>query len=356
MRNDFEVIFQKLLKRPDLIVDILAGGAVCLGSQVACDGFVYDHPVRVQTHIHDDHMNEFNRSKGMHDILMSPETHALLVAEYNADIEYRSNLHRVTRGEVHNLKDGSKLTLLPSNHMLGACQVALELPDGLRIGYSGDFGWPVDEIIKVDQLVVDSTYGSSDSIRRYTQAEAEECLLTLVSGRLRHGSVHICAHRGTIERVLHVLGGNVNVPILATDRLIKEVTVYQNHGFAIGNLTEIDSDTGRIAVKERSYIRLYSKGDGFRNEPINPTSIVCSAYMVNSDSPLLTYSDKSYRVALSNHADFEETLAYIEATGAKQVVTDNTRNHGCDLAIEINNRLPGVRAEPSSNKPGPRWN
>ena len=338
---------------PDPIVDVLATGAVCLGSKVVCDGFAGGYPFRVQTHIHDDHMGDFDKSKGFQDFLMSPETYALLVAERNADLEFRDNLHQVGRGVEHMLDDGSKLFLLPSNHMLGSCQVALELPDGLRIGYSSDFGWPLDEIIQVDELVVDSTYGSPGSVRRYTQAEAEECLSNLVCERLRHGSVHVKAHRGTIERVLHVLGGNVGVPILASGRLIREVTVYQNHGFAIGDLYALDSDAGQSAMKGRSYIRLYSKGDGFGNEPIVGTSITCSAYMADTDHPLMTYSDRAYTVALSNHADFHETLKYVEATGAKKVVTDNTRSHGVDLAIAISKCLSSVQAQPSTNNPEP---
>ena len=58
---------------------------------------------------------------------------------------------------------------------------------------------------------------------------------------------------------------------------------------------------------------------------------------------------------MSNHADFRETLKYIEATGARKVVTDNTRTHGIDLAHAIIERLPGVEARPSTNKPAPRW-
>lgn len=93
------------------------------------------------------------------------------------------------------------------------------------------------------------------------------------------------------------------------------------------------------------------KGDGFNNELIEGTSVTCSAGMVNPDGPLMRVSDRSYRVALSNHADFEGTLAFIKATGAKTVVTDNTRNHGQELAIAINDRLAGVCAEPSTNSP-----
>ena len=135
------------------------------------------------------------------------------------------NLLPIALGVEHILDDYSKLSLIPSNHMLGACQVELELPNGIRVGYSGDFGWPLNEIIQVDELVVDSTYGSSKSIRHYSQAEAEKCLSNIVCERLLYGPVHVLAHRGTIERVLHILWGNVNVPILATERLIREVEV-----------------------------------------------------------------------------------------------------------------------------------
>ena len=340
---------------PRPVVDVLASGAVCLGPGVVCDGFVEGYPFRIQTHIHDDHMGDFDKSKGFQDLLMSPETYALLVAELNADLEFRDNFHQVKRGTEHVIDNGSKLSLFPSNHMLGSCQVALELSDGSRIGYSGDFGWPVDRVVEVDELVVDSTYGSPKSVRRYTQAEAEGCLLNVVCGRLRHGSVHVYAHRGTIERVLQVLGGNVGVPILATERLIREVEIYQKYGFAIGCLDAVDSDAGRSAVEDRFYVRLYSKGDDFRNERIGGTSITCSAYMVNGDHPLMTYSERAYSVALSNHADFHETLAYVEATRAKRVVTDNTRNYGWELANAINSHLEGVHAEPSTNNPRPYW-
>lgn len=336
--------------------DVFDSGAVRLGTNVVCDGFVEGYSFRIQTHVHDDHMSDFNTSKGMQDLFMSPETFELLNAFFDAEIPYRSNFHIIPRGVEYKLPDHSKLTLLPSNHMLGSCQVALELPDKRRVGYSGDFGWPLDEVIQVDELVVDSTYGSPNSVRGYTQAVAEDCLIELVYQRLRYGSVHIYAHRGTVERVLHIIEGNVSVPILASERLIQEVDVYQRYGIVLGQLYSIDSDEGKSALKQRSYIRLYSKGDGFGNEPISDTSIKCSAYMAtySSNNPLTSFSKNSFSVALSNHADFIETLEYIKATGAKTVVTDNTRNHGIELANSINERLPGIKARPSTNNFRPR--
>lgn len=235
--------------------------------------------------------------------------------------------------------------------MLGSCQVALQLTDGRRVGYSGDFGWPLDEVIEVDELVVDSTYGNPRSIRKYTQSQAEERFVQLVKMRLRYGPVHVKAHRGTIERVLHLLGDDIGVPIVASDRLIREASIYQQNGFGVGTLLQLGSNEGTYAMSQRSYVRLYSKGDGFSNEVFGGgTSVTCSAFMVRGDDPLMAYSDRAYSVALSNHADFKETLEYVRATGARIVVTDNTRNYGIDLASAINDRLSGVKAIPSTNQ------
>lgn len=332
-------------------VDVFNNGAVRLGTNVVCDGYAEGFDFRVQTHIHDDHMGEFNKSKGLQDIFMSKETKALLISELNADIEYRDNIISLDWGEEKQLQDGTKLTFIRSGHMLGSAQVVVELPGGLRCGYSGDFSWPIDDVIQVDELVIDSTYGSPASIRKYSQGEAESRLLEIVSQRLRHGSVHIHAHRGTIERALHVLSANVGVPVLGSKRLINEISVYQANGFAVGSIIGTDSKEGRIALKGQSYVRLYAKGDGFRNELVEGTSISCSAFMTRPDNPVIEYSERAFGIALTNHADFIGTIEYIRASGAKKVVTDNTRSHGVDLAVAINNGISGVIAEPSTNCP-----
>ena len=336
-------------------VDVFANGAVRLGSRVVCDGFAEGYPFRVQTHIHDDHMGQFARSKGEQDLLLTPETHELLIAERNADLAFRENLFRLARGTERVLDDASKLCLVPSNHMLGACQVALELRDGRRVGYSSDFGWPLETVIEVDELVVDSTYGSPGSVRQYSQEEAEARLYELVCERLRHGSVHIQAYRGTTERVLQVVGGGVGVPIVGSELVVREAQIYQKYGMGCGQIETLGSEAGKCALEQRAYIRLYAKGDSLGNEHLEGTTITCSAFMVDVDDPVMQYSDRAYSVALSNHADFEETLEYVQATGAKIVVTDNTRTHGWELAMAINRRLTSVSARPSTNDPGPRW-
>ena len=353
----YENTFRKLFRMSNPIVDVFSNGAVRLGRNVICDGFVdLRYSYRVQTHIHDDHMADFDRSKGFQNLVMSQGTYRLLIAERNADLEYRENFYPVEYRERFEIQDGSTVSLIPSNHMLGSSQVLLELPTGRRVGYSGDFGWPLNEVIQVEELVVDSTYGSPNSVRHYSQESAEARLQEIVCQSLRKGPVHIKAHRGTIERVLHILSSDVAVPVLASKRLIKSARVYQNYGFAVGQLEEHDSCTGRTVQLEQSYVRLYSKGDSWGNTgPDDGTTIVCSAFMVSPHDPCLEITNRSYKIGLSNHADFNETMEYIEATGAKVVVTDNTRQNGIKLAETINERLTGVLAVPSTNADIPIW-
>jgi Cft2 family RNA processing exonuclease len=201
--------------------------------------------------------------------------------------------------------------------------------------------------IKVDTLVVDSTYGSPDSIREYTQGEIESRFVELVLAHLKQGSVHVKAARGTIQRAVHVLGADVRQPVLCSRRLCDEIDVYQRFGSAVCPVIRWDSAEGKELIKSGRYIRMYSKGDGDPVENPKGVTIVLSAFMVPKGQVILERSERAFRVALSNHADFEGTLEYVKATGAKRVITDNTRGpHGVLLAQEIQSRLK-IPATPS---------
>lgn len=336
-------------------IDVLGSGAVLLGQDVVCDGFHKDRTVRVQTHIHDDHMGGFETSKGFQELVMSEATLELLIAEFNADLVIRENLYALRSGASYK-KNGSTVILVPSGHMLGAVQVLVECPDGRRVGYSGDFRWPLDEeeVIQCEALVVDSTYGSPASVRKYSQEEAETAFVQLILSKLRLGSIRIQAHRGTIQRAIHLLGPTIDVPIVCSERLCKELAVYQKYGSVVASACSERTVEGKAAVRSGKYVHLYSKGDKVPVEPKERTAISLSAFTMRGDDPVLEYSDRAYRVALSNHADFEGTVNYVRQTGAKYVVTDNTRTHGVELAVELSRRL-GIEAVPSTNEQHYEW-
>jgi putative mRNA 3-end processing factor len=335
-------------------VDVTAKGAVLLGDEVVCDGFVYEMPYRVQTHIHDDHMRDFDSSKGYQRILMTEPTRQLLINELNADLKYRSNLCSIPPGTTQHLGN-VQLEVLPNEHMLGCVQVAVTLANGMRVGYSGDFQWPLNGVIEVDALVVDSTYGSPGSIRRYSQEEAEQRFVELILTWLPYGHVMVKAHRGTLHRALELLDGTMTWPMLGTTRLCKEAQVYRSFGYSIPDLVPVETDEGKEIMKEDKYVRFIGKGDHPPADPWLGTTITLSAYMVPSDDPVLQYSERAYRVALSNHADFNGTLEYVKATRAHYVVTDNSRGgHGVELANAIRTEL-GVDARPSSQQVSRSW-
>lgn len=160
------------------LIDISCNGAIKLGQNVTCDGFVYGYEYRIQTHIHDDHMNRFDSSKHFQTIIMSEATRSLLEVRH-VDISYSINIisHPINGTYEY---DGLMIEFKSSSHMLGAVQVAVTTQAGDRLGYSGDFSWPLEDVIKVESLVVDSTYGSPDAVRHYSQEDANDFFRELV--------------------------------------------------------------------------------------------------------------------------------------------------------------------------------
>ncbi len=332
----------------------MPSGAISLGPYVVCDGFLFGAKVRVQTHVHKDHMDSFETSKGQQYIITSEQTLKLLIAELDADLPYRSNLKALRQGQSYEAGT-SKVTLIPSGHMMGSVQVQTELECGLRLGYSGDFEWPLDEVIQVDGLVVDSTYGSPNSVRLFTQGACEEQFVGLLHRLLARGPVIIKAHRGTLQRALQIISDEVECPIIGSERLSNEVDVYREFGYTISPLIDDRTAQAKEILRSDRHVRVFGTGDNAPSDLGKGSKITLSAFLTRPDDPITEYSDRAFAVAMSNHADFEGTLEYIESTNAKFVVTDNTRGgKGYQLAAEIRQRL-GVEARPSSSVEQKGW-
>ena len=241
-------------------IEVYASGVISLGEEVCCDGFLSGANSRVQSHLHSDHMDHFDTSKGMQEIILSVPTHQLLICENNADLPYRRNVKGIPEYQWQDAR-GSRISLMPSGHMLGAVQVLVVTSDGMRLGYSGDFRWPLSRVIQVDALVVDSTYGSPQSVREFTQGECEQQLISLVSRALNGGPVYLRAHRGTIERALELISTEVNCPIVASPRLCNTADIYRQHGYTIDNMINAESPEGLEISQAQHVIQVYSTGD-----------------------------------------------------------------------------------------------
>ena len=314
-------------------IDVMRpSGAIVLGRDVVCDGFIHSAVARIQTHVHLDHMRGFETSKGCQDILASEPTLSLLNAEYDADLPYRTNVRSLREYETSEVGN-SHVTLVSSGHMLGAVQVMVELDDGLRLGYSGDFQWPLEDAIQVDALVLDSTYGSPTNVREFSQGECEGRLVELAQRLMLSGPVHLVAHRGSLQRGLQILNDAIGCPVIGTRRLSKELQVYRQFGYTIPEVVVHPSEEATAVLREGHCVRVYGTGDQGPVDLGSGSKVVLSAYFSRPDSPVNEYSDRAFCVSMSNHADFDGTLEYVIATNARFVVTDNSRGgKGCELA------------------------
>ena len=332
-----------------MTIGVSPSGAVMLDDVVTCDGFVYSYPIRVQTHIHEDHMNGFDSSKGFQHILVTQPTYKLLIAEFNADLPYRTNFEAIPSKQTIS-RENCQIRLLDNGHMLGSVQVEVTLSNGKRCGYSGDFAWPLEDIIEVEELVLDSTYGSPDSVRKFTQDEANSRFIDLVLEQIKSGPVLILTHRGTLQRAISCLDDAIKIPIIANPRLCRELEVYKQYGYGLATVLSSDAEEAKVALKEGRYIRLYGNRERRPTDPSEASIIRLKAFMGRLDDPVSKHSEKSFEVALSDHADYQETLEYVRATGAKKVITDNSNirgRHGVKLAMALRQEL-GIEAQPSS--------
>ena len=79
----------------------------------------------------------------------------------------------------------------------------------------------MEEAIKVDALVVDSTYGAPEKVRHYSQGDCEEIFVGTVRRLLQEGPIHLVAHRGTLERSLQLLNGEIDAPLVGSWRVCR---------------------------------------------------------------------------------------------------------------------------------------
>lgn len=330
-------------------VDVAYNKAIRLGHKVTCDGFDIDRFIRIQTHWHQDHMNGFGSSK-RGELVMSRWTVDLL-KDKHPDLEFRANVHVPELGEPHDIDDIA-IKLESSSHCLGAVQAAVKLADGKWVGYSGDFSYPIDTVIAVDELVVDATYGDPVTNRTYSQLEAEEALSEQVQFCLREGPVQIYAQGGVAERALAVLHDVIDgVPVLAGKRMCHAAEVYRMASYPLPSVQDADSNEGLSIIRDGHYVRLWGLGQSMPNSSLPGTGFRLTKFAC--EEAMKQEADRLYRVGLSNHAGFDGTMDYVARTGADFVLTDGSRSSprkARALAAAITREL-GIAARPATPQP-----
>jgi putative mRNA 3-end processing factor len=335
-------------------------GAVLLGDVVCCDGFRKDVPVRVQTHVHHDHLADFSRSKGIQDIVLTPESYQLLIAMFNADLPYRENMNIFPLPfNTGFSRKGHVIDLAPTGHMLGCAQVRVTMPDGYRISYSSDFSWPTPQpVLECDELVVDSTYGDPAAVRNYTREEVKDRLLSLVERKVAEGPVLFFGHRGRIQYAMEFLGNSLrDIPVVASPAHLPFAQVYEQFGHSLRTPISCESaEAIYLRVRRKPSLFFYAWNEFEYAEPREGTySVTLSAYAVPREDPILEYNEDSCRVALTDHADYNGTLDFVRASKAKRVLTDSSRGGNAEALAKAITSVLGVDSQPLYRSTSREW-
>jgi len=319
-------------------------GAILLGEYVTCDGYEWDREVAVCTHFHSDHTMDFH--KWLHYcelILCSPETKELLITlERDEGLRLRGYFKGLAYGTPY-LYKGEQITLYPTRHILGSAQVLVEDEKGLRLVYTGDFDYPSTQPVEADVLVIDATYGNPN-LPVFDKKEAIEVLVSLIKKELQRRPICIIAHRGKMQEIMQMLNeAGFDVPFLCSSTELPISMAYQNFGAKLGNLRVTRSPAAEQLIKERQpHIIFHLWSQDIRaslTEGIEYTKILVSRFYSLELVSEIGYN--YYQIAISDHADFNGIMEYVQKSNPKLVITDRSRGryHALLLAAEIENRL-----------------
>ncbi len=336
-------------------------GAILLGKYVAVDGHFDNRILRVVTHAHSDHTIRLRESlKKMELVIATPITLDILKTMGLCPRKYAKKCLSLDYNLTINV-EGERITLKEAEHIPGSAQVLVEDEEGYRVAYTGDFknpgrGTPI--IRDLDVLVIESTYGRPEWTRPF-KYEVEYLFVDLVKDLLVQGPLLIYGFHGKIQEVMLLLRSNgIDTPFIASPMVYKITKAIIRHGYFIENVFNIQSLEAKEIIRDRWFIGFFHANSNSRVENYGIrkyNKIILTGWEFREPYRRVDY--RTWIVALSDHADFEQLLEYVRESNPKIVVVDTYRQGaGETFAKEIRRRL-GIPAIPrpygSNNMPLP---
>jgi len=314
---------EKILDR----ISIKSSGAIIMGSNLMIDAHEPGYPIRIVTHIHHDHITDLNKSIRESSLIIgTPPTLEILrelgyiIPDYKSlSLDYGRNIR---------LDDG-EFKFIPSKHVIGSTQVFFrDYILGIDVGYTSDFKDPGKgtPIMNVDVLVIESTYGRPEWLRRMKDL-AEELFIDLVKQLLSQGPVYIYGYHGKLQEAMHILRtGGIIAPFLAPYKIYKISKVTEKYGYEIGELYPENSDAACEVLRTRWYI-LFEHLSKIRQRIMSSSPQVSHIVLTGweFESAYRKLNERVWKIALSDHGDFEDLLNYVTQSSPRLVIVDKAR-------------------------------
>jgi putative mRNA 3-end processing factor len=279
------------------------------------------------SHAHTDHIASHKK------ILATPETILFFNQRYK-----RSRAQALGFNQPTKFGD-STVELYSSGHILGCAQIKID-KGGKKIVYTGDFKLtggetaPAAEIIDADVLIMESTYGDP----RYVFPDRDQVvdqLITFVQKTLLSNQVPIILaySLGKAQEAIKILG-DFGFELHAEDNVYRFCQLYERCGVKFKNLHRLHEEDfkGKVVVFP-PYFRKYRTL--FNN--IYPKRICfLSGWGMDKSSRFRVGADVV--VPLSDHADYNDLIRYVEESNPERVFTlhgfpefaDDLRRRGFD--------------------------
>ena len=310
-------------------VNIQVNSAILMGKNFTVDGFA-ERPVRIITHAHADHLLELDKSIVYSKyIIASPITLDLIKTLGYVRGELLALLR--TKSIALNYNDAftinnEECTLLESDHIPGSTQVVVRVRDkGLTIGYTGDFKLTSKTKIieEPNILVIESTYGNPLYSRSHKDTIPQILVDLVLDGLSRYGRIHIYAYHGKIQEVMGILREKgINAPFILPDKIYDSTKMLEDkYGFNYG---EYYRSSTPISSKKKAIMFKHFNTASRRKLDGSSLHIILTGRF--SNNPYVKVDDYTYVVSLSDHADFNDLVEYVNRSNPELVVIDGSRS------------------------------
>ncbi len=218
-------------------------------------------------------------------------------------------------------RDGLRLELHPAGHILGSAQILIQNGQN-RIVYTGDFKLKRNftaepaEPVACDILIMETTFGRPAYVFP-PREEVIDGIIRFIEETIENRQVPVLFAYilGKGQEITKILGDRGYTVALAKP-VFEMVKVYESLGVSFKNYELMHGDNfhGKVLVlppylaRARSIQRIRNKRTAFLSGwALDPTT----RYRLHVDEVF----------PLSDHADFEELLAYVRAANPKKVYT-----------------------------------
>jgi putative mRNA 3-end processing factor len=307
----------------------------------------------IVTHAHSDHLGRHRRvvATGITCDLLSHRLGNDEPTLMEVGLEAPTELLPLKYGEVFQEpgSDGVSIDLFPAGHVLGSAMARVTTERG-RLLYTGDFRWKGDAATVpacelpadgADVVLMECTYGLPRYRFPERRAMVEELCDRLAAAQAEGKQpICLCYSLGKAQEIARLLSDN-GFAITMHGAAYAITQIYEQHGVRVGNVRPYAAGSieGTVLIVP-PHVRNSRMVTGIKNAEI----FVVTGWGLD---PSAKYRYQAHHaVAISDHADFDELNAFVDAMrerGAKKFLL----THGSVKEFGRHLRARGVDARPA---------